>query len=107
MSIWYIGECMSLIINMNNVIKELTHGYQNCYSSHTFVLSGYVKVRKYLYARVISWDIVIPYFVDTRAILHGYGGSSMVYRSEWKLNTHTLLVLKKRKLHKINAQIIF
>ena len=65
------------------VIKELIHEYQNCNTSRILVFSGYVKVRKYLYKQVISWVIVILNHIDTKAILHGYSGSSMVYIFEW------------------------
>ena len=49
MLVWYIGEYMASIININLGIKEPTCGYQNCHTSQILVFGGYVKVRESLY----------------------------------------------------------
>ena len=53
--VWYLGECMETIININNVIKEPTRGYENCNTSQILIFGGYVKVRESLYTQVIIW----------------------------------------------------
>ena len=45
MLVWYIGECMASIININIGIKESTGGYENCSSTQIFIFGGYFKVR--------------------------------------------------------------
>jgi hypothetical protein len=77
---WYKGECMVLIININKVIKEPPHGYQNCNTSQILIFGGYVKVKKSLYTRVVIWVNIILNHIDTMAILIGYEGSCMVCR---------------------------
>ena len=49
MLVWYIGEYMAFIININIGIREPTGGYQNCHTSQILVFDGYVKVRESLY----------------------------------------------------------
>ena len=46
---------METIININNVIKEPTRGYENCNTSQILIFGGYVKVRESLYTQVIIW----------------------------------------------------
>ena len=56
--VWYIGECMiSLMIDINNGIKELTHGYQNCNTNQIMIFGGYLKAWESLYTQVIIWSI--------------------------------------------------
>jgi hypothetical protein len=40
---------MVSIININNGIKELTHGYQNYNTSETLIFDGNLKMREFLY----------------------------------------------------------
>ena len=40
--VWYIGECMVIIININNGIKEPTCGYKNCTTNPLLMFGGYV-----------------------------------------------------------------
>ena len=47
--VWYIGECMVSIIDINKVIKESTHGRQNCNTSQILIIGGYLTVRVPLY----------------------------------------------------------
>ena len=49
MLVWFIGKCMESLINIDNGIKEPTHGYQNCNISQILIFGGYVKVRESLY----------------------------------------------------------
>ena len=49
MLVWFIGKCMESLINIDNGIKEPTHGYQNCNTSQILIFGGYVKVRESLY----------------------------------------------------------
>ena len=53
----YIGECMVLIININNGFKVPTCGYQNCNTNQILIFGGYVKMRKSLYTRVMVGSI--------------------------------------------------
>ena len=48
LSVWYIGECMVSIININHGIKEPTLTYQNCNTSQILIYGGYVKGEKSL-----------------------------------------------------------
>ena len=32
--VWYTGECMVSVINSNEGIKEPTHGYEDCNTTH-------------------------------------------------------------------------
>ena len=70
MLVCYIGECMVSTINLNNGIKEPTHGYQNLNTSQIMIFGGYVKVREavcthspvilgqfYLGMKVLAWYI--------------------------------------------------
>ena len=88
---------MISIININNGIKEPTHGYQNCKTNRTLVFGRYLKAREYLYARVIIWVDTILDHIDIEAILLKYESSCMVCRPKWyrkkkiPSNTHTLL----------------
>ena len=43
LSVWYIGECMVSIININHGIKEPTLRYQNCNTSQILIYGWYVK----------------------------------------------------------------
>ena len=43
--VWYIGECMVSLININSGIKEPTYGYQICNTTQMLTFGGYVKVR--------------------------------------------------------------
>ena len=74
---------MVSIININNGIKEPTHGYQNCNTSQILIFGGYVKVRESLYTRVIIWVNTILNHIDTREFLPRYEGSCNVYRPKW------------------------
>ena len=49
MLVWYIGEYMASVININIGIREPTRGYQNCHTSQILVFDGYVKVRIFVY----------------------------------------------------------
>ena len=98
-SVWYIGECIVSIININNSIKEPTHGYQNWNTSHILIFGGCVKVRDPLYTQVIIWVDAILNHIDTRANFPTYKSSSMVYRpkcyqKQKYQSTHTLLLSK-------------
>ena len=82
MLVWYIGEGMVSITNINNGIKEPTCGYQNYNSSQILIFDGYVKVSESLYTQVIIWVNTSLNHIDTREILPGYQASCMVYRPE-------------------------
>ena len=41
--VWYTGECMVSVINSNEGIKEPTHGYQDCNTTHILVFGAYVQ----------------------------------------------------------------
>ena len=82
MLVWYIGEGMVSITNINNGIKEPTCGYQKYNSSQILIFDGYVKVRESLYTQVIIWVNTSLNHIDTREILPGYQASCMVYRPE-------------------------
>lgn len=71
---------MISIININNDIKEPTHGYQNYKTNQILVFGRYLKAREYLYARVIIWINTILDHIDTETILLKYESSCMVYR---------------------------
>ena len=45
--VWYISECTVAITNINNGIKEPMCGYQNCDTSRTLILDGFVIAREY------------------------------------------------------------
>ena len=48
---------MVLITNFNNVIEELTHGYQICKTNQILLIFGwYIMVRESLYTQVESSD---------------------------------------------------
>ena len=79
----YKGECMVFIINNNNGINELIHGYQVCHSNQILIFGGYMKVTKYVYSRVIIWVNTILNYIDNRMILPRSEGSCMVYILEW------------------------
>ena len=81
--VWYIGECMVSIIDINKVIKEYTHGCQNCNTSQILIIGGYLTVRVCLYIWVIIWGNIILYHIDTREMLPRHEGSCTVYRSNW------------------------
>ena len=49
----YKGACMVSIININNGLKEPTHGYQNYNTGQILIFGGYVNMRKSLYIQVI------------------------------------------------------
>ena len=55
----YIGECMILIVNINNGCNEPIHGHQNCNSSQMLIFGGYINVRECLYTRVLF--VTIPF----------------------------------------------
>ena len=76
----YIGECVVSIININDGIKEPTHGYQNCNISQILIFDGYVKMRESLYTQVIICVNTILKCIDTKVILPRYKSSCMVYR---------------------------
>ena len=42
--VWYIGECMVSLININSGIKEPTHGYQICNTTQILIFGGYVNI---------------------------------------------------------------
>ena len=72
---------MVSIININNGIKELTHGYQNCNTSQIFIFGGFLKVRIFLYpGYYLGHYSTILNHIITRAILPQYEGSCMLYR---------------------------
>ena len=74
----YIGKSFIAIINNNDGIKELTHGYQNCNTSQMLMFGGYPKVEESYYSRVVIWVNIMLNHIDTRAILPRYEGSCMV-----------------------------
>ena len=76
----YIGECMVLMININNDIKKPTRVYQNCNTSQILIFGGYLKVKESLYDRVIIWVNTILNQTGTRTNLSRYEGSCMVNR---------------------------
>lgn len=78
----YISECMVSVININNEIKEPTHGYKNCDTSQTLTFGGNVKARKSFYTQVNIWVRTIPNHIDARTVLRRYEGSCMEYRPE-------------------------
>ena len=77
----YKGECMDMIININNGIEEPTCGYQICNISQLLLFGG-----------LLRRDICIypSYYLgryhsklnDTRVILTRYEGSDLVYIPE-------------------------
>ena len=69
MLVWFIGKCMESLINIDNGIKEPTHGYQNCNTSQILIFGGYVKVRESLYTWVIIYVNTILNHIDIRVIL--------------------------------------
>ena len=89
MSDHYIDKCTILVININNGIKEPTRGYRNCNTGLILESSGYVKVRKSLYTRVINW-VNSHYDINTRIILSKCEGSNMVYEPEGCNNNNLL-----------------
>ena len=66
--IWYIGDCMVSITNINNGIKEPICGHQNCNTGWLIIFSEYVKRREFLYARVIIGVNTILDHIDTSVI---------------------------------------
>ena len=72
---------------MNNVIKELTHGFQNCNTSQILMFHRYVKVRESLYTNVIIW--VKPYYIILMLC------NSTTYKVFCKIYSSVLLVLYK------------
>lgn len=69
--VWYIGECMLSIINIDNDINELTYGHQNCHTIHIVITTmhvGYAKVGESLYPWVVIWVNTILNHVHTRVI---------------------------------------
>ena len=70
---------MVLIININNGIKEPTHGYQNFNTNHILIVSGYLKMYKYFHGLVIVWVNTILNHVNTTASLPWYEDSCMIY----------------------------
>ena len=58
MLVWYIGECMILIINTSANQKpnlNLPRGHQNCNTKQILVYGGHSKTSESLYARFIIW----------------------------------------------------
>ena len=73
MLVWYIGECMLSITNVNNDIKEPTCGFQNCTTNPLLIVGEYAKVRQSLYN--------ILNHIDTRVNSPRCENLCMVYRS--------------------------
>ena len=69
-------------ININNGIKEPTHGYHNCDTNHILIFGGYVKERESLcmHVQVIIRANAILNYIDARVTWPRYEGSYMVYR---------------------------
>ena len=78
MLVWYISECVVSIMNINNGIKELTCGYQNCNTSQVLIFGGYVKGRESLSTLVIIWVNTIVNHIDIRATLTRYECSYII-----------------------------
>ena len=59
----YIGGCMVSISNINNGIKEPTHGYQICNTNHIFILGVYLRPKKiFVYpSYYLDWCHSKPY----------------------------------------------
>ena len=51
--VWYIGECIVSIININNAIKEPICGYQDYKTNQIVISSGHEKARESLHTQVI------------------------------------------------------
>ena len=75
MLVWYIGECIISVMNINIDVKDPTHGYQHCNTFQILIYDGYVKVRESWYTQVIIWVNTILHHSDTRVILPRLGGS--------------------------------
>ena len=62
----YIGECMVSLINNNHASKESNRGYPNCNINQLLIFIGCVKVREFLYTRVIIWfNIILNHIVTS------------------------------------------
>ena len=79
----YTCDCMVLIINIKNGIKERACGHENCNTSQELTIDGSVKVREFLHTRVIIWVNTILNHIDIRVILPKYEDPCMVYVREW------------------------
>ena len=71
MLVSYAGECIVSITNINNGVKEPTHGYPNCNISRILTFGGYVSVRESLFTQVLTWVNTILNHIDTRAFCLG------------------------------------
>ena len=86
--VWYVGECIVSVININNGIKEPTRGYKNYETNHILIFGGHVEVSEFLHTQVINWvNAILAFHIDTRTILPRYEGFCMVYRLEWYQKT--------------------
>ena len=55
------------------VLKNLTMGkYQDCKTRQTLTFVGYAKMRKYSYARFITWINATVSHIDTKIVLSRY-----------------------------------
>ena len=75
----YTCECMVSIININNDIKEPTHGCQNCNTRIILISGAYFKMKESLYSQIIVWVNTILNHIDTSTILPRYEGPCMVH----------------------------
>ena len=69
---------MVSVININNRIKEPTHGYQKCNTSQKLILRGILRVRESLNTRVIIWINSILNHIDTRVESLRHEGSCIL-----------------------------
>ena len=90
MLVWYIGECMVAIININSGIKTHAMGIEIVIPiKYWYLVGGHVKVRENLcISKLLLFGNTILNHMHIRAVLLRYGGSCMVYRpkccQKWK-----------------------
>ena len=65
MLVWYIGECMVIIININDGIKEYACGCQNSNMNQILIFDGYDKGERIFIFWVILWVKTILDHIDT------------------------------------------
>ena len=101
----YLGDCMG--VNNQPSLMVSKSEYQWLL---TFVGSGCVKVREFLYTQVTIWVNVIRSHIDITTILHTYEGSYKVFRPKWTVlrtqipsNAHILVVSNMCEVVKINT----
>lgn len=101
--VWYIGECMVSLININYGIKEPTHGYHNCNPNRIFIFGEYFKVRKSWKPKLLFWSIqsltkliLQRFYQGIKVLTRGIDLNGIRNKNTLK-QTYTLLASRKVK----------